>query len=461
MDEQLIVINSFKESPVKRHNALSHKRLWDKQIEVLWSVRNNKRTAVKSGNTVGKTHIAADVVIDWMVTKGPQAKVITTAPTWDQVEGLLWKEIRTSVSQSKQPLGGELLNVEWKITDEWFARGISTNKTERMQGWHSPHLLVVLDEAPGVMLEIWDTVEALHPERILAIGNPLEASGKFYDCWSNPLWSCIRISCEECVEWQEKNGIIEGLVTREWIEDQKEQHGTNSPWYQIHVAGEFPYQTPDTLISREWVEKCRKIKPADLEDDEENEIKLISVDVATKHGESLTVIGYRYGHSIIELAGYSRQSITDSANRVSLKYNQKQADTVITDSDGVGEGLSDILAERKISNFEFHGGSASKAMDDKKFKNLRSQFYWLIAKKFEKGLYSLSELPDKEYDILKNQLCAIHTKAPDPLGRFQIETKDDMMARGVKSPDYADDFMMSEYGFYMMRYADIQAYKFR
>lgn len=456
----LKLLDKWKASPVVRHYSFSDKKLWLKQEEILWSVRNNKRTAVKSGNTVGKSFIAADVVMDWMSTHS-KAKVITTAPTWTQVENILWKEIRSFCSKSKFPIGAACLNSELKLNDELFAMGISTNETGRFQGFHSPHLLVVLDEASGIEPEIWDTVEALKPERILAIGNPLEASGRFYDCWNSKLWNCISISCVDCVEWQESHGKIEGLVDREWIEDQKENYGVNSPWYQIHVLGEFPYQTPDTLISREWVERCRKQKPSDIGDDEEEEVKLVPVDVATKHGENLTVIGYRYGHSIISMQGYSRQSITDTANRVSFKYNEKQANSAIVDSDGIGEGLSDILAERKIDNIEFHGGSASKAMDDKKFKNLRSQFYWLIAKKFEKGLYSLSELPDKDYDILKNQLCAIHTKAPDPLGRFQIETKDDMIARGVKSPDYADDFMMGEYGFWMQRYADIREYKYR
>lgn len=147
------VLKRWQDSPVTRHYDFSNKRLWSKQEEVLWSVRKNKRTVVKSGNTIGKSFIAADVVMDWLSTH-TEAKVITTAPTFTQVEEILWKEIRSYCFQSKIPIGVEPLNVQLKFNDNLFALGISTNETGRMQGFHSPHLLVVLDEASGISAEI-------------------------------------------------------------------------------------------------------------------------------------------------------------------------------------------------------------------------------------------------------------------------------------------------------------------
>jgi hypothetical protein len=84
-----------------------------------------------------------------------------------------------------------------------------------------------------------------------------------------------------------------------------------------------------------------------------------------------------------------------------------------------------------------------------------------VAKKFEKGLYSLKKLPQKEYDKLKNQLCSIKMKAPDAQGRFQIETKEDMLARQIQSPDFADSFMMSEFGSYCDTLAEVKEYSYR
>lgn len=442
----------------------SDKKLWSKQEEILWSVRRNKYTVVKSGNTIGKSFIAADVALDFLLTYQP-SKVITTATGWEQVEGILWKEIRLAHQSAKVPIGGELLATELKFSDEWFAKGISTNDTVRFQGYHSPYLLVIIDEASGVAPEIWEAVRALHPFRVLAIGNPLEISGEFFNAFQSTLWHKITVSCKECVNWQKVNGLIPGLVTQEWITESAEEWGVNSPQYKIHVLGEFPEETDDTLISRAWVDRAKKGLDADgikLDEElEEDSTRILSMDVATKHGANESVMGYRYGHTFKELKGYKQIPTTKSADILSSQFHIRNANFVVVDADGVGEGTSDILIDRSLPVIEFHGGYGQKAIDKTKFRNLRSQFYWIVAKKFEKGAYNLSALPEQIFEILKNQLCSIRVKPPDAMGRIQIETKDDMSARGIKSPDYADCFMMAEYGYWASKYADIKPWKYR
>ena len=52
--------------------------------------RGPKRIAVRSGNGVGKTAIAARVLL-WVLRCYPESIVITTAPTTRQVNELLWR----------------------------------------------------------------------------------------------------------------------------------------------------------------------------------------------------------------------------------------------------------------------------------------------------------------------------------------------------------------------------------
>lgn len=464
IEQQKKIIELWRESPLTRHSSFSEKRLWSKQEEILHAYRKHKRIIVKSGNTIGKSMVAADIVMDFLTVNYP-AKVITTAPSWTQVEDVLWKEIANYYNTSKIPIEGKLLNTELRFNDEWFAVGISTDTPVRMQGRHSPNLLVLIDEASGITTEIWDIVDALHPSKVVAIGNPLENSGRFYEAFQSPLWHKITVSCRECVEWQRKNGRIPGLVTQEWIDEQEQIHGKSSAYVQIHVDGEFPEESESTLVSRKWVEEARKRVndgTADKEnDDEDTSTRVVAADVATKHGTNETVIGKRYGHTIHELKGYLNIPTTSTIDKLQYEYTMFKPSTLVVDSDGIGEGVSDGLISKRISVTEFHGGYGQKAIDQVKFRNLRTQFYWIVAKKFEKGLYSLSKLDDKAYEILKNQLCSIKVKAPDAMGRIQIETKDDMAARGIKSPDYADDFMMMEYGWYMSKFADMGAMRYR
>ena len=224
-------------------------------------------------------------------------------------------------------------------------------------------------------------------------------------------------------------------------------------------------ETEETLISRAWVERARKgldIDNCPLElEDEESSPRSMASDVATKHGDNMTVVGYRYGHTIVELKGYRRYDTTKIADTVGFGMLKRKVPAVVIDSDGFGEGVADVLASRGVWVQEFHGGSSYKAFETTRYKNLRTQFYYLVAKKFERGLYDLRQLPQDQYEILKEQLCQIKKKPEDMLGRFQIETKEDLSGRGVKSPDFADTFMMMEYAAYMSKMVDLKPYSYR
>lgn len=453
------IMDSWAKDPILRHYSFSNKKLWSKQEEILHAIRKHKRVAVRSGNTVGKSFIAADVVLDWLITRQP-SKVVTTAPTFAQVETILWKEIRHACYTSKIPLGVEPNVTKLDFNDEWFAIGVSVDNPVNFQGKHSPNLLVLVDEASGIDPEIWDMIDALHPTAVLAIGNPLESTGRFAECFMSDKWHKITISCLDAVEWQDKYGAIPGLVTREWVNDMHDTHGKNSSWYRSHVLGLPPEEDEHALIQAGWVNRARKGLDQDgLALDPEPEAKrprILSCDVATKHGTNLTVIQYRYGHTIQAMSGYPQSTMTNTREEMSAWHQKVESTIRVSDADGVGESLAELLSELSLSCLEFHGGYGARAMDEARFKNLRSQFFWVVAKKFEKGLYNLKHMDEKSFEILRGQLCSIRVKKPDALGRFQIETKEDMMARQIKSPDYADTFMMGEYGYYMSKMADVK-----
>ncbi len=456
-DEELI-INKWKESPINLHKSLSNSRLWAKQEEILLASRKYNRVAVRSGNTVGKTKIAATLVLDWLFTNYP-SKVVTTSASFAQVEDALWKEIGSLWSNSPIKFKGELQKVGLYFNEDHFAVGLSVDKPVRLQGRHSPNLLVLVDEASGIDPAIWEMFEALHPKTIIVLGNPLDATGQFANCFMSDRWHKITVSGEECVQWQEKNGKIPGLVTREWIKDMADLHGIKSPWYRVHVLGLPPEQDEFALIERGWVDRARKGLDSDGipldEENEDDEVKVISFDIASKHGENETVICYRYGHTLKTIKGYRKQTSTWIRDQVQSMYSKLEANVVVHDADGLGESMAEQLSEMHVPSLEFHGGYSQKAMTNK-FRNLRSQFYWMIAKKFEKGLYNLKQLNQQDFEMLREQLCSIRVKPEDGMGRFQIETKEDMLARGIKSPDYADCFMLGEYGFYMHKHLELK-----
>jgi len=81
--------------------------LWDDQNRIIESVRDNPKTAWRSCHGIGKSFCCARLCLWWLYSF-PRSIVITTGPTWRQVEDILWKEIRSAHANSIVPLGGYL-----------------------------------------------------------------------------------------------------------------------------------------------------------------------------------------------------------------------------------------------------------------------------------------------------------------------------------------------------------------
>jgi hypothetical protein len=72
--------------------------IWSKQRDIAESVRDNRRTAVKSCHDAGKSFISSRIATWWIDTHPPgEALVVSTAPTYQQVHAILWEEIRKAV----------------------------------------------------------------------------------------------------------------------------------------------------------------------------------------------------------------------------------------------------------------------------------------------------------------------------------------------------------------------------
>ena len=61
---------------------------WSKQVDIIESVKKNKITLVRSSNDVGKTWTASAIVLWFLDVHRPNAKVISTAKTFDTCNSL-------------------------------------------------------------------------------------------------------------------------------------------------------------------------------------------------------------------------------------------------------------------------------------------------------------------------------------------------------------------------------------
>ena len=180
-------------------HALGH-LTWTKQREILLSVLNHEKTAVKACHGASKTFTAAEIAC-WFLNCFPKSKVITTAPTFSQVESLLWAEINEIYAHSRVQLEGECLQTRIKTEDKThFAIGFSTDKQARAEGWHSPSMLFIFDEAKGIPAWMYDSARALMTGGfcrwlVISTTDGVEVGETFYEIFNSENdWNKISMS---------------------------------------------------------------------------------------------------------------------------------------------------------------------------------------------------------------------------------------------------------------------------
>ncbi len=285
MNEQLLkalqLQRMYQQNPVKYISEVLGNKLWSKQQDICNALVNHRDVAVKSGHGIGKSKVVSDIVLWWLSSYFP-SKVITTAPTFLQVEKIIWQELRSSYGKAKFNIGGNLTKTELNMGDNWYALGVSTDEVDRFQGFHSPNLLVILDEGSGVNQNIWEASSGLvttSNNKRLAIGNPLSPLGAFYDCFKeNSDWYKMTVSCLEIpnyiIEREQTLGLAEcirqdpgykgyrerglsmvpGLTGYQWVEARRKEWGEDNPLWFSKVLGLFPVESENTLIPLTWIE---------------------------------------------------------------------------------------------------------------------------------------------------------------------------------------------------------------
>jgi hypothetical protein len=494
------ILETLKKDPLYHIETVQGvKTLHPFQKRVIQTVWENERTAVYACHDVGKTFTVAKIVLAFTsIFAG--AKVITTAPTFNQVKRLLWSEIRAGFTKSVYPLGGEMLMTEWKIADDWFALGFTSRNEQtdgegqgqasHFQGFHAPAMLVVFDEATGIMGGTWKQVEGLLTSgfvRFVAIGNPTTKACEFFKCLSDPSYKKIHLNCfdspnftangfyavpdlereyqrlKELSEEEQQNAlgnykvVDDHLLTVRWVMRLVLKYGLKHPLVVSKALGQFPEEDEYTLISLGIVQEAqfRKYSP------NPRDRVSIGVDVA-RMGSDKTVITVIQGVQQVlrkEMVKRMAPAIAGEVIQIALAYPEAESIRIVVDTTGIGAGVTDILIESVIQRTlsertevrEMHFGWGADALErnsnrgdelKKKYANMKAQIFVLLQEDLEKDLCLLEE------EIYAEELPTIQYTY-DSKGRWVIESKDDYKLRTKReSPDTADSLALANFGRY-------------
>lgn len=436
--------------PVAWASDILGKHMWSKQADVAKSVAENTHTAVVSCNGAGKSATAGILGAWWIAVHDPyEVALICSAPTYPQIARVLFRELKDNHKVAAQrgfALPGHInQSEEWKLNDEYGTligfgrRPADTDIVSAFQGIHRRFVFVVLDEAGGIPTDLYTAAEAVTTSadsRVLAIGNPDRRGTEFHRIFrEDDTWNKIQISAFDSPnftgEWV-PDDVKPLLIQPSWVERQKRAWGEESARYKSKVLGEFPEEDDTTFFSQTAIDSA-----IDTDVVEDTEIPVVlGVDIA-RFGEDDSVIYSNRGGRLRHVATWNKANAVESANRIHEAAIAIGAHEVRVDGTGLGAPVVDMLAamgENHYTTVAIVGAAASP--DNTRWLNARAYGYDNMREKMMLDQLDI-DLDDK---ALLDELMTIKYKFSSK-GAIQIESKDDMRARGMKSPDRLDAAM--------------------
>jgi hypothetical protein len=435
--------------------------IWSKQVEMLNSVRDNKRTAVYSCHRIGKSYIFARVAFWWLDCHKPgEALVITTAHSNLQVKMALWREMNRVHAKGKFP--GRMNQTEyWSPVglngkEEMIAFGRKPKDDDHtaLQGTYSKYVLVLGDEAAYLQDPLWDGMDTLVSNefsKVAVFGNPDDPNTRFAKvCSPGSGWNPIQVGYKDTPNFTSEDvpQDIKGmLISQEWVDQKKKDWGENSSMYISKVLGNFPENSVDSLIPISWIRAAQEktlIPTLPI---------IIGSDVGGGGDKNVNYI--RRGKVYRRIRSNQVDNTMTTLDNCITDIQTHRASQLRIDSIGIGRGASDrakqiTLDQHEVRERPVYVQSASKIMGvevsskaskPESFVNLRSEGYWNLRELFNPANGENIDI-DPLDDDLANEL--VNIKYTTSNGRIQIESKKEMKARTKgKSPDNADSLMLA------------------
>lgn len=433
---------------------------WSKQVEVLDSVRDNKRTLVASCHDSGKSFIASRVVGWWLDThpNDPnETRVVTTAPSWNQVANIMWAYIG-GVQQKLGMPGKITAKATWRFpgykAPTAFGRKPSDYDESTFQGIHATYVLAVIDEAGGVSENIFTSVETITTNkhaRILAIANPDDPNSYMAKVWRDEEkkspedrdWNLITISAFDTPNFTGEDvpqKVKDNLLQVSWVEDAEKRWGKDDPRYQSKVLAKFPDIGEDGLFNLGRVLQSMSEYDS-FEYDTEAKVT-IGVDVGlSKTGDFSVITTCQDGkvRVVHRVKGYDGNRLARLVGEVVETIGPDRVESVRVDAVGVGRGIQAVLGNyvpESVPVYWIIGNE--KSPDNIKWYNFRAAMYDTVSTLINRGELSIpyDESMGEKTQGLYDEFRTIKYEYRG--SRLLIESKDSMKRRGVKSPDVLD-----------------------
>jgi hypothetical protein len=306
---------------------------------------------------------------------------------------------------------------------------VGTDNVDRLRGTNP--IGVVFSEYATSNPEAWDVIRPILRENggwAVFVYTPY-GMGHGWDMYSqalaDPTWFCERLTARDTRRDAEgEDGLP--IITEQDL-DQERREGMDEALLQQEYFCSFDVGAAEQFIAGDLIQQAYHLAPGV----HQWQPVVMGVDPA-RFGDDRTAVLVRQGNMILDTATYEKQDTMATVDHVLMAMGRyPECRAVFVDGVGVGAGVVDRLRQLRSGVIEINSGE--QAMDPTHYVNLRSEMWakvreWLrtdgcLDARRDQGLATELQGPKYRYD-LKNRLV--------------VERKEEMRARGLRSPDLAD-----------------------
>ena len=404
-------------------------RLYDKQVDIMNSVRDNDETFVPAGNKLGKDFISGLIALWFFCSRNP-AKVVTTSVDQPQLKTVLWGEIKRFIQDAEYrlPLHVKELHIRRKLYGKdgkitldprSLIMGRVAAKGEGLLGQHlerlpdgSPTTLCIFDEASSIGDGTYESTETW-AHRKLVIGNCFPCANFFFryvkkgNEWdptsrgkdgkpTRMYRKVIQIKGSDSpnVRLKTDSGVPGVLTYSEYI---KRRKTWQDPLKTISLDAEFFQDENSILYPPEWLARCygqfdvlqNKIKRNELKRDG---FRAMGVDTAEGSDSTVWTIVDKWG-ILKQISKKTPNTVECVSITMALARRHKvYPSNIWFDRGGGGKQHADQLRAKgwKVSTVGFGESASNKKMrmtypqrekvfeEVYTYKNRRAQMYGIL-----------------------------------------------------------------------------------
>lgn len=414
-------------------------------------------------HNTGKTRSMAIVAL-WHLLCFPHSVTMFTAPQIQQLRNQTWKEISICFMRLKSGpykwladyikiLAEKVYIIGNAATWHVLAKTAPKNSPTNIAGQHGTYLLIWGDEASGIEDKVLDTLSGAltHANnRMVLTSQPTRGAGFFFDTHHRLSYNAVSKSGKRG-RWVSivMNSELSPIVTPEFLAELLQKYGSRDhPLYQIRVRGLFPDLNNEFIAGRR---ACEATYAGTCIHGTARYGYVIAVDVGGGIGrdDSVVAVGKVSGDAhhgsdarkveVVDIPLCDNTSqLTQILNVIDHQMSLYPNATLVVDANGAGRGLAQKLGERGIPFQEVNwGGQCFDEQAKTDYANKRSQAIVCLGRAVTEGRFKIFT-PVAQPKVLEQISRLPYTF--DNRARWFVYTKEQMSAKGIKSPDIADVF---------------------